>query len=628
MKQLFSSKTAAGLWLITLLAACNSNQPIETMESPYVADPHSYARPDESRVDALHLQLTVDFEQRQLKGAAVWTLAPEHGDSLVLDTYDLNIDSVLVDNAAVAFNLSSKDPILGQALSLPLTPTAREVRIVYSTQPGARALQWLEPSQTAGKKLPFLFTQSQAILARTWLPCQDSPGLRYRYTADIQVPAGMMALMSATNPTARSVDGRYSFEMEIPVPAYLMALAVGDIDFKSVGARTGVYAEPSMLEKSVYEFAEMETMLEAAEALYGPYAWGKYDVLVLPPSFPFGGMENPRLTFATPTIITGDRSLVSLIAHELAHSWSGNLVTNATWDDFWLNEGFTVYFENRIMEAVYGRDFAEMLAGIGYADMVEEIADLTAKGELAKTSLKANMAGTDPDDGVGPIAYDKGYHFLRLIDETVGREKFDGFLRTYFSENAFSSMYTERFVQILKDSLGVEALASIDLDEWIYGTGLPANCPKPASPRFSQVDAARSNLIAGTAIEQQQYAAWSTHEWVYFIRGFNAADAKLIPAIDEQFGFSSSTNAEILSVWFAYVMRHQPKYAQLNGIFGKSLEAFLVEVGRRKFLMPTYRAMKEGGALDLARQIYAKARPNYHAVARQSVDVLLEVSAN
>lgn len=595
------------------------------MESPYIADPHSYARPEQSRVDALHLQLTVDFERQQLRGAAVWTLAPEHGDSLVLDTYDLNIDSVLVDGAPVAFSLGEKDAILGQPLRLPLRPTSQEVRIVYSTQPGARALQWLDPAQTAGKKQPFLFTQSQAILARTWLPCQDSPGLRYRYTAEIQVPVGMMALMSATNPTERSADGRYSFEMEIPVPAYLMALAVGDIDFKAVGPRTGVYAEPSMLEKSVYEFEEMEAMLEAAEALYGPYAWGKYDVLVLPPSFPFGGMENPRLTFATPTIITGDRSLVSLIAHELAHSWSGNLVTNATWDDFWLNEGFTVYFENRIMEAVYGPDFAEMLAGIGYADMVEEIADLTAKGELAKTSLKANMAGTDPDDGVGPIAYDKGYHFLRLIDETVGRAKFDAFLRTYFTENAFSSMHTERFVQILTDSLGAEALAGIDLQDWIYGTGLPADCPKPVSPRFAQVDSWRSKFIAGESLPQQQYAAWSTQEWVYFIRGFAAADAKLIPALDQQFNFSSSRNAEILSVWFAYVMKHQPKYAQLNGIFGKSLESFLVEVGRRKFLMPTYRAMKEGGSIDLARQIYTKARPNYHAVARQSVDALLSM---
>ena len=607
------------------MAACTSNPTTTTMESPYITDPHSYARPAESRVDALDLQLTVDFEQQQLRGAAEWTLAPEHGDSLVLDTYDLNIDSVLVDGAAVAFDLGQKDPILGQALRLPLLPSSQKVRIVYSTQPGARALQWLEPAQTAGKKHPFLFTQSQAILARTWLPCQDSPGLRYRYTASIQVPLGMLALMSATNPTERSADGRYNFEMEIPVPAYLMALAVGDIAYKSVGPRTGVYAEPAMLEKSVYEFGEMEAMLEAAEALYGPYAWGKYDVLVLPPSFPFGGMENPRLTFATPTIITGDRSLVSLIAHELAHSWSGNLVTNATWDDFWLNEGFTVYFENRIMEAVYGRDYSEMLAGIGYADLVEEIADLTAKGELAKTSLKANMAGTDPDDGVGPIAYDKGYYFLRLIDETVGREKFDAFLRTYFSENAFSSMHTERFVQILTDSLGADALAGIDIQNWIYGTGLPADCPKPASARFAQIDAWRTKLIAGENLPQQQHAAWSTHEWVYFIRGFEAANAKLIPSLDEQFNFSSSTNAEILSVWFSLVMKNQPDYAQKNGIFAKSLEQFLVEVGRRKFLMPTYKAMKESGSIALARSIYAKARPNYHAVARQSVDALLEV---
>jgi leukotriene-A4 hydrolase len=620
------AKASLPVWAVVLLfSSCRpaGNQSLP-MNHIYQADPHSYARPEVSRVDALALQLEVDFEHQQLRGSATWQLAAEHGDSLVLDTYDLNIAEVLVDGRAVEFVLGSHDPILGQSLSLPLQPTSREVYIAYSTNPGARALQWLEPSQTAGKKQPFLFTQSQAILARTWLPCQDSPGLRYSYRATIKVPEGMMALMSATNPQERSEDGKYYFEMEIPVPAYLMALAVGDIDFKAVGERTGVYAEPGMLKAAVQEFTEMQQMLEAAEALYGPYAWGRYDVLVLPPSFPFGGMENPRLTFATPTIITGDRSLVSLVAHELAHSWSGNLVTNATWDDFWLNEGFTVYFENRIMEAVYGRDYAEMLAGIGYADLLDEIADLEAKNEIEKSSLKANMAGGDPDDGVGPIAYDKGYLLLRLLEETMGRERWDRFLRNYFTENAFGSMHTERFISLLSDSLSTEEAKMVDLQTWIYGTGLPANCPVPSSSRFAVVDASLQAMRQSKTVAANT-RNWSTHEWVYFIRSLNAVDAAMVSKLDAAYKFTQSRNAEISCVWYTYIFKHAPDYAKQTAM-QQAANDFLVGVGRRKFLMPIYRAMKENGQIELARDIYSRARPNYHAVARQSVDALLEVN--
>lgn len=610
--------------LLALLESCKPSSTSITMENTYINDPHSYAKPSVSRVEALDLELSVDFNAKVLSGTAHWTLAPGHGDTLILDTYDLEIGAISIDGKGVPFFLGPKDPILGQPLYIPLPANSKKVSIQYGTHPGARALQWLSPEQTAGKQHPFLFTQSQAILARTWLPCQDSPGLRYRYKASIQAPPGMMALMSASNPQVRSADGKYQFEMEIPVPAYLMALAVGDIDFKSVGKRTGVYAEPSMLNKSVDEFAEMEKMLEAAEGLYGPYAWGRYDVLVLPPSFPFGGMENPRLTFATPTIITGDRSLVSLIAHELAHSWSGNLVTNATWNDFWLNEGFTVYFENRIMEAVYGREYSEMLAGISHADVMEEISDLEAQGKSDKTKLKAKMEGEDPDDGVGPIAYDKGYYFLRLIEETIGRERWDTFLTAYFNENAFKSMHTERFIDILKKELTDQEWKSIQPEIWIYENGMPANCPKPESTRFDLVGSALKALRAGQKPNKESYAAWSTHEWVFFIRSLAATDGKLTAQLDEAFGFTQSKNAEILSVWFVYVIKNAPEYAK-GKVFQEALHHFLTQVGRRKFLMPTYRALKESGQFELARSIYEDARPNYHAVARQSVDALLGI---
>src|SRR5690606_16459222 len=374
---------------------------------------------------------------------------------------------------------------------------------------------------TSGGKLPFLFTQSQAILARSWVPIQDSPGIRFTYEAKVTVPSNLLALMSAENPQEKNDDGVYHFKMDKPIPAYLLALAVGDLTFEAIDERTGVYAEPDMIEKAAYEFAETGNMLEASEDLYGPYQWERYDLLVLPPSFPFGGMENPRLTFATPTILAGDRSLTSLVAHEMAHSWSGNLVTNATWNDFWLNEGFTVYFENRIMEAIYGRSYAEMLANLSLQDLKREIESLNDKGQAADTKLKLALKGRDPDDGMTSIAYDKGCFFLVALEEQVGRQTFDAFLRKYFEDNAFKSMDTESFIAYANEHLFKANTIPVDsslYNQWIYGEGLPESMPDITSERFLKVEKAASQWELGTPAKALETKDWSTHEWLHFIQ--------------------------------------------------------------------------------------------------------------
>jgi hypothetical protein len=378
-----------------------------------------------------------------------------------------------------------------------------------------------------------------------------------------------------------------------------------------------------MLDRAFFEFADMEKMLEVTETLYGPYVWSRYDVLVLPPSFPFGGMENPRLTFATPTIITGDRSLVSLIAHELAHSWSGNLVTNATWDDFWLNEGFTVYVEMRIMEALYGADYAAMLSAIAYSDVSEEVKSLMLGGQEWKSRLAAHTKGEDPDDGVGPIAYDKGYHFLLLIEKTIGRERWDAFLKLYFQENAFKSMHTEGFLSHLDSLLSTEEERRIGVQEWVYGTGLPVNCPPPLSSRFAAVDSTLSIWRNGDALAlPRDLNVWSTHEWVYFLRRLDERDAFRAAELDRRFGFTGIPNAEIGCVWYQWVIRFVPEYTDNRG-FKASLEAYLTRIGRRKFIIPIYKALKETGRIQDALDIYKLAHPNYHSVATHSVDALL-----
>src|SRR6185437_10119480 len=322
----------------------------------------------------------------------------------------------------VQHTLDSPIQFLGSRLNIPINDNSLNVTVFYKTGKNATALQWLNPQQTHDKTHPFLYTQSESIFARTWVPCPDGPGIRFTYTARVTVPKGLMALMSAENTQQVSDSGIYHFKMDNPIPAYLMALAVGDVAFRSIDNRTGVYAEPGMVDKVRWEFEDVGKMVSTAEKLYGPYRWGRYDVLVLPPGFPIGGMENPRLTFATPTVIAGDRSLVSLVAHELAHSWSGNLVTNATWDDFWLNEGFTDYFERRIMEALKGNDYSDMLWDLGYQDLVDNVNEL---GPTSKdTWLKLDLKGRDPDDGLTDIPYEKGSHFLKLIENSVGRDRF------------------------------------------------------------------------------------------------------------------------------------------------------------------------------------------------------------
>ncbi len=586
-------------------------------------DPHSTAKPDEAVVQKLYLDINVDFGKKIISGKAQWTIKKSaSADAIHFDTKNLDIQKVTIDEIENPWKFSwgKEDEILGHELIIPIKSNTSIVTIYYATSPESAACQWLDQSQTAGKKLPFLFTQCQAILGRTLFPCQDSPGIRFTYEADVTVPVEMLALMSAENPTVKNNSGKYHFRMPNPIPSYLMALSVGDIKFQSIGNRTGVYAEPSMLEKSAYEFADMQKMLEAAEKLYGPYRWGKYDVLVLPPSFPFGGMENPRLTFATPTILAGDRSLVSLVSHELAHSWSGNLVTNANWNDFWLNEGFTVYFERRITEALYGKDFADMEAYLGMEDLKETLKEFEKTPDA--TCLKLKLEGKDPDDGMNSIAYEKGYALLLLIEKTIGREALDNFLRKYFDSHAFQTMNTEQFIAYIESDLFSKfpgAEEKINLKAWIYNPGLPTNCPVIVSVKFNDVDIEFQKWMDGTAPKSLRTANWFTQQWLNFIDKIPATTSiARMAELDTTFKFSATGNAEIADAWFlqSLTLHYSPAYIYI--------EKFLIEVGRRKFLMPLYKEMmKSAAGKELAMKIYKQARPNYHFVARQSVDELL-----
>jgi leukotriene-A4 hydrolase len=597
-----------------------------TDTAPADRDIHSYARPWEARVTHVVLDLAADFTTRTLAGSATLDVERAAGArEIVLDTKGLAIERVTgKDGATLKFTLGATDAILGQPLSVELPPSG-PITVAYRTSPGAAALQWLAPSQTAGKAQPYLYSQGQAILTRTWIPTQDSPGIRQTYAASVNVPRELRAVMSAEQLTPDGEDsprGRtFRFRMTHAIPPYLIAIAVGDLAFRSLGPRTGVYAESAVVGTAASEFADLESMVTAAEALLGPYLWGRYDVLVLPPSFPFGGMENPMVTFATPTVLAGDRSLVSLLAHELAHSWSGNLVTNATWSDFWLNEGFTTYVENRIMEVVYGRPRAEVFRVLGWRDLATEIERLGGM-QSKDTVLHVDLKGRDPDDGATLIPYEKGASLVTLIEQTVGREKFDAYMKGYFQRYAFKSITTTQFLADIRAHLLTDKAveAKIRLQDWIFQPAIPDNAVQPRAPQLTAAGEQAAAFARGAGASSLRTKDWSTQEWQYFLQELpRTLPAERLAILDQAFGFSERRNAEVLFEWLRIAIRHRYQPAM------PALERFLLSQGRRKFVRPLFQDLMDSswGKAD-AKRIYAAARPGYHAVTVNTLDGIVK----
>lgn len=632
MRRLLSS---AALLLAT--AACTSMTADRPGGSAMVApvltsadarDAFTYARPQEARVTHVDLDLALDFAARALGGTATLdVMAAPGATELVLDSRGLAVTRVTDDaGRELPFTLGTAVDGKGAPLTIAMGPGGANRRVVvqYSASPGAEALQWLTPEQTAGKVHPFLFSQGQPTLNRTWIPTQDSPGIRQTWRARITAPKPLTVVMSGLKvgePEDLGDRRAFTYAMDKPVAPYLIAIAAGDIAFQSLGPRTGVWAEPATLKAAAYETGDTEKMVAAAEKLYGPYRWGRYDMIVLPPSFPYGGMENPTLTFLTPTFIAGDRSLNGLVAHELAHSWSGNLVTNANWADSWLNEGTTSYFENRIVEALYGTHRARQEAALSFAEMQTELQGAGMTNPETALHLPDSVAG--PDAGLTGVVYDKGALFFRTIEQTVGRERFDAWLRQWFDNHAFQPATSAMILDDLNRNLvrGDTALAQrLMLDQWIYQPGLPANAVRPDPAAFASVDAAaRSYGVSGT-VPALEWNNWTTAERMRFMAELpQERTAAQLAALDRELGLSQTGNNEVLFLWLklALANRYEPAVPLA--------ERFLTTVGRRKFVTPLFETLMREGAWGQthARRIYAKTRAGYHAVTRAGVDKVM-----
>ncbi len=596
-----------------------------------MSDSHSFANTRDFRATHAYLELTADFEHKRLVGHVDLTLRrinPQAHD-LVLDTRDLTIDKVeLIEDAPrrLPYRLGDTHPILGTPLRITLPAATGDtftVRVAYQTSPNASGLQWLDPSQTAGGKEPYLYSQSQAIHARSWIPLQDTPQVRLTYDARIHTPPGLLAVMSAQNESQDVRDGDYRFRMSHAIPSYLIALGIGDLSFRPIGPRTGVYAEPTLVAAAASEFADVEAMLEACEKLFGPYHWDRYDLLILPPSFMWGGMENPRLTFLTPTAIAGDRSLVSLIAHELAHSWSGNLVTNANWESVWLNEGFTVYLERRIIEALYGKQRRDMEDTLGLQSLQRDIASLDAAGDRLLTRLAVDLHGRDPDDAFSDVPYEKGRLFIGFLEFRLGRDRLDVFLKSYFERFAFQSIDTQTFLDYFTRQVLDRPDAKLSLAEvsaWIDEPGIPATAVLPQSDAFKRVDGQKESWLGGQRTAGQlDTAQWTTHEWLHLLDNLPMdIGAEQLRQLDEAFKLTASTNSEIAHSWLKNAIRagYEPAWPRL--------EEFLTSIGRRKFVKDLYdELLKSAAGAQRARQIYAKARPLYQIPLVQQLDEMM-----
>lgn len=696
---------------------------------------HSYANDGEFLITHMDMRLAVNFADKTIEGWVEYSLVhaylrdnrkpgtvpPYHFNPitgnhiLLLDHRDMDVLGVYAGGSfdkksgklkkgakGLLFEVGSgaADTLLyGKPLEIEVPRSQSKIVIHYKTRPSAGALQWLSPAQTYDETHPFLFSQSQAILARTWIPLQDKPSVRFTYSSEVRVVCGaagaatvgangsrtsttdcigvedpdinptdfnvVMSAVKLGNPEGDIVSNNkvHRFEQKKPIPSYLMAIAVGSFGYKSLGKNTGVYAEHKLLQKAAWEFADLQRMVDAASEMFGEYAWGEYNVLVLPPSFPFGGMENPVVTFATPTIIAGDRSLVSLLAHELAHSWSGNLVTNRTWDDFWLNEGFTVYVESRIMEQLYGKNYADMLRVLGKGELDKTLGWML-KDAPEDSHLRLHLGDRDPDEGLTDIAYEKGRFFLMMLEQLYGRAAFDEFLNGHFRKYAFGTVTTDLFLADLKAfheqqvALNSKLLVWRDFEPlvlaWVDGEGLPnpqvvGGFPKVESQEFQRVEQQVSKYFAsgeplhpGSSIPCDALvidtSGFTTHHWLHLLRKLHTrADGspgrlsrEEMAGLDARFHFTQTQNAEIACDWFVLSIQsdYRPAY--------QAMHDFLLKVGRRKFLMPIYEALlaqfvvKDGKyepafaqGKEMATEIFLQAEPGYHSVAARSLRELL-----
>ncbi|KAJ2823703.1 Leucyl aminopeptidase yscIV [Coemansia erecta] len=615
---------------------------------PSEIDTCSLANLDQVTTDHIHLDLCVDFHTSTISGHATLTgtILEDTVHSIVLDTNHLNIASVQVKQQNGEFVDTQYEHSLdahaayGRALCIPLVPVPAKgdtfcVRIGYATTSQGSAIQFLTPEQTLGKSHPYLFTQCQAIHARSLLPCQDSPSVKISYSASVRVPKPLTALMSAIA-TGSSDEGDsivYSFEQKTTIPSYLVALVVGNLTSAKISDRCAVWSEPENIDACAWEFAEMENILQTAEDVVSPYLWGRYDLLVLPPSFPYGGMENPCLTFVTPTLLAGDRSLTNVLAHEIAHSWSGNLVTAKNWEHFWLNEGWTTYLERKITSRLSGEDARQLGLALGYKGLHDDVVRIGVDSPL--TALVPEFDGIDPDDAYSRVPYQKGSLLLYHLEQTLDPVIMKHITKMYVLEFSGRSITTGDFYDFLKryvghylDERAEAAFNAIDWDAWFKRPGMPPvqftfdERPQRAPVELAEKWWASKDNLPDPVLEasKAQFDELLTPQKVIFLNTLasklsSTGSHELLKSLDHVYKLTDTKNCEVRFKWLMLALK--AKYLEATD----AVVEMLTTQGRMKYTRPLYRelsAMSDDGRA-LAVKTFSSCASFYHPVCARLV---------
>nr|XP_015796526.2 leukotriene A-4 hydrolase [Nothobranchius furzeri] len=607
-------------------------------------DPCSFTCFSRCSTKHLNLFLHVDFDERVIRGKVQLTVEAleDRFSVLTLDTRDLNIKTVSVNQQPARFALGDKHSFKGTPLdiTLPFDLSRGQhviVEVTYQTSPSASALQWLSPEQTAGKEQPYLFSQCQAHHCRSMIPCQDSPSIKHTYYAQVSVPKDLVAVMSAVR-DGQKVDpqdsGRiiYKFRQPVPMPSYLIAIVVGALESRQIGPRSRVWCEKEFVDKAAFEFSETETMLKTAEDLAGPYVWGQYDILVLPPSFPYGGMENPCLTFATPTLLAGDRSLSNVIAHEISHSWTGNLVTNKTWEHFWLNEGHTVYLERMIGRCMEGEPFRQFKAMGGWKELQDSVNTFGANNPL--TNLVPSLQDVDPDDAFSSVPYEKGFALLYHLEELMGGpEVFMGFVKSYIQLFAYSSVTTDDWKNYLFSYFKnkVDVLNQVDWNAWMFTPGMP-----PVQPQYDTTLADTCIALSQrwlqakeqdlSSFQESDVAALSSHQLIEFLSLLLQGDPlplTHVKKMQEVYNLNAFKNSEICFRWLKLCVRSKWEEAVPLAL------KMATEQGRMKFTRPLFREVFHFDKYkEEAVQVFKAHRAAMHPVTSALIAKDLKVEAS
>ncbi|KAL7571749.1 hypothetical protein ACA910_002844 [Epithemia clementina (nom. ined.)] len=599
-------------------------------------DGSSRSNPNEVAVTHLQWELEVDFDESILRAEARYTIrrVDSMAPWLSLDTAKLHIESVTDQTGKeLEWSLHAEEPgkgYLGSQLDIEIPDSVTQVAIKYETSPQSTALQWLHPSQTVGKEYPYVYSQCQAIHARSLLPCQDRPGVKFTYRAKTRVPSWAVCVMGAVQIHSFEDDHKFGkvsvWMQDVPVPSYLIAIAVGQLERKEISSRCALWSEPAIADIAANEFSETEDFLRTAESIAGiSYVWGRYDLLCLPPSFPFGGMENPCLTFVTPTLLAGDKSLVGTIAHEIAHSWTGNLVTNATWDHFWLNEGWTKWFERKIMARIRNDErYIDLDAIGGYKMLRDTVNNKDMPPEWTK--LVTNFGDVDPDSAYSIVAYEKGFNLLMALERRVGTDAFEKFFRDYLKNFANSTLTSYDFRDFCMSyfSRHNNNLRDFDWDSWFHDPGMP-----PDEPHFDRTWSMEAENLAeawiavdrnGEPAPSVSIQSWTSNQKVSFLdtlqilTGNQPLQIGTLNSLHKEYGFGESQNAEILFRYCQLALAAEDESILLVVLH------FVTSQGRMKFTRTLYRAMFASKKFrNIAKAAFLENREFYHSTTAKLI---------